>query len=87
MTDLLGPEPHDSILEVGTGRGYQASVLAELSGRVWSKPAVPEREIWVLVGDGSYLMMNSEIATSVMLDKKLNIVVLDNGGLGCIERL
>ena len=48
---------------------------------------MPEREIWVLVGDGSYLMMNSEIATSVMLDKKLNIVVLDNGGFGCIERL
>jgi 3D-(3,5/4)-trihydroxycyclohexane-1,2-dione acylhydrolase (decyclizing) len=31
--------------------------------------------------------MNSEIATSVMLDKKLNIVVLDNGGFGCIDRL
>ena len=48
---------------------------------------MPEREVWVLVGDGSYLMMNSEIVTSVMLDKKLNIVVLDNGGFGCIERL
>jgi 3D-(3,5/4)-trihydroxycyclohexane-1,2-dione acylhydrolase (decyclizing) len=48
---------------------------------------MPEREIWVLVGDGSYLMMNSEIATSVMLDRKLNIVVLDNGGFGCIDRL
>jgi protein-L-isoaspartate(D-aspartate) O-methyltransferase len=34
MTDLLGPELHDSILEVGTGLGYQAAVLAELSGRV-----------------------------------------------------
>jgi 3D-(3,5/4)-trihydroxycyclohexane-1,2-dione acylhydrolase (decyclizing) len=32
-------------------------------------------------------MMNSEIATSVTLDKKLNIVVLDNGGFGCIDRL
>jgi 3D-(3,5/4)-trihydroxycyclohexane-1,2-dione acylhydrolase (decyclizing) len=41
----------------------------------------------VLLGDGSYLMMNSEIATSVMLDKKLNIVLLDNGGFGCIDRL
>lgn len=48
---------------------------------------MPDREVWVLVGDGSYLMMNSEIATSVKLDKKLNIVVLDNGGFGCIERL
>jgi 3D-(3,5/4)-trihydroxycyclohexane-1,2-dione acylhydrolase (decyclizing) len=48
---------------------------------------LPEREVWVMLGDGSYLMINSEIATSVMLDKKLNIVVLDNGGLGCIDRL
>jgi 3D-(3,5/4)-trihydroxycyclohexane-1,2-dione acylhydrolase (decyclizing) len=48
---------------------------------------MPDREVWVVVGDGSYLMMNSEIATSVMLDKKLNIVVLDNNGFGCIDRL
>src|SRR5205085_6346329 len=42
MTDLLGPEPHDSILEVGTGLGYQAAILAELSGRVWSVELVEE---------------------------------------------
>ena len=42
MTDLLGPEPHDSILEVGTGLGYQAAVLAELSGRAWSVETVEE---------------------------------------------
>src|SRR5262249_47235121 len=36
---------------------------------------------------GSYLMMNSEIATSITLGKKLNIIVLDNGGFGCIDRL
>ena len=41
----------------------------------------------VLVGDGSYLMMNSEIATSVMLGLKLTIVVFDNSGFGCIDRL
>ena len=40
-----------------------------------------------MVGDGSYLMMNSEIATSVMLGRKLLIVVLDNRGFGCIQRL
>jgi 3D-(3,5/4)-trihydroxycyclohexane-1,2-dione acylhydrolase (decyclizing) len=40
-----------------------------------------------MLGDGSYLMMNSEIATSVMLGLKLTIVVLDNGGFGCIDRL
>jgi 3D-(3,5/4)-trihydroxycyclohexane-1,2-dione acylhydrolase (decyclizing) len=59
----------------------------EIAGGLGVKLALPEREVWVLVGDGSYLMMNSEIATSVMLDKKLNIVVLDNGGFGCIDRL
>ena len=40
-----------------------------------------------MVGDGSYMMMNSEIATSVALDAKLVIVVLDNRGYGCINRL
>jgi len=40
-----------------------------------------------MVGDGSYLMMNSEIATSVALGAKLLIVLLDNRGFGCIERL
>ena len=41
----------------------------------------------MLVGDGSYLMMNSEIATSVALGTKLTVVVLDNRGFGCIHRL
>jgi 3D-(3,5/4)-trihydroxycyclohexane-1,2-dione acylhydrolase (decyclizing) len=49
--------------------------------------ARPDREVIVLVGDGSYLMMNSEIATSVMLGQKLFVVVLDNRGFGCINRL
>jgi 3D-(3,5/4)-trihydroxycyclohexane-1,2-dione acylhydrolase (decyclizing) len=59
----------------------------EIAGGLGAKLAMPEREVWTLVGDGSYLMMNSEIATSITLGKKLNIVVLDNGGFGCIERL
>jgi 3D-(3,5/4)-trihydroxycyclohexane-1,2-dione acylhydrolase (decyclizing) len=41
----------------------------------------------VMIGDGSYLMMNSEIATSVMLGRKLMLVILDNRGFGCINRL
>jgi 3D-(3,5/4)-trihydroxycyclohexane-1,2-dione acylhydrolase (decyclizing) len=49
--------------------------------------ARPEREIIVMVGDGSYLMLNSEIATAVMLGIKLVIVVQDNRGYGCIHRL
>ena len=67
MTDVLGPEPHESILEVGTGLGYQAAVLAELSGRVWSVEIVEElagqaeanlrqlgcSDVAIRIGDGS----------------------------------
>ena len=59
----------------------------EIAGGLGAKLARPEREVFVLVGDGSYLMMNSEIATSVQLGAKLTIVVLDNKGFGCIARL
>jgi 3D-(3,5/4)-trihydroxycyclohexane-1,2-dione acylhydrolase (decyclizing) len=59
----------------------------EIAGGIGVKMARPEREVVVMVGDGSYLMLNSEIATSVMLGTKLVIVVLDNRGFGCIQRL
>lgn len=59
----------------------------EIAGGVGVKMAAPEREVYVMVGDGSYLMMNSEIATAVMLGLKLVIVVLDNRGYACINRL
>ena len=59
----------------------------EIAGGLGVKMAMPEREVIVVLGDGSYLMMNSEIATSVMLGRKLVIVVLDNRGFGCIDRL
>ncbi len=59
----------------------------EIAGGVGVKLAQPDADVIVMVGDGSYLMMNSEIATSVMLGVKLTIVVLDNGGFGCIDRL
>jgi 3D-(3,5/4)-trihydroxycyclohexane-1,2-dione acylhydrolase (decyclizing) len=59
----------------------------EIAGGLGVKMAAPDREVVVMLGDGSYLMMNSEIATSVMLGLKLIIVVLDNGGFGCINRL
>jgi len=59
----------------------------EIAGGLGVKLAAPQREVYVLVGDGSYLMLNSEIATSVALGLKLVIVVLDNGGFGCISRL
>ncbi len=59
----------------------------EIAGGLGVKLAMPERDVVVLVGDGSYLMLNSEIATSVALGRKLIVVLLDNGGFGCIDRL
>jgi 3D-(3,5/4)-trihydroxycyclohexane-1,2-dione acylhydrolase (decyclizing) len=59
----------------------------EIAGALGAKLAHPEKEVIVIVGDGSYLMMNSELATSVMLGAKIIVVLLDNRGFGCINRL
>lgn len=59
----------------------------EIAGGLGVKMAQPQREVIVVVGDGSYLMLNSELATSVMLGHKIIVVVLDNRGYGCINRL
>ncbi|MBK1670763.1 3D-(3,5/4)-trihydroxycyclohexane-1,2-dione acylhydrolase (decyclizing) [Rhodovibrio sodomensis] len=59
----------------------------EIAGGLGAKMADPSREVFVMVGDGSYLMLNSEIATSVMLERKLIVVLLDNQGFGSIHRL
>jgi 3D-(3,5/4)-trihydroxycyclohexane-1,2-dione acylhydrolase (decyclizing) len=59
----------------------------EIAGGLGVKMADPSRQVTVMVGDGSYLMMNSEIATSVAMGVKLVILVLDNRGFGCINRL
>ncbi len=59
----------------------------EIAGGLGVKMAAPDRDVIVMVGDGSYLMLNSEIATSVALGQKLIIVVLDNHGFACINRL
>ena len=42
MTDLLAPQRHESVLEIGTGLGYQTAILAELAGQVWSVEIVEE---------------------------------------------
>jgi 3D-(3,5/4)-trihydroxycyclohexane-1,2-dione acylhydrolase (decyclizing) len=59
----------------------------EIAGGLGVKLAHPDREVIVMVGDGSYLMLNSELATSVLLGRKIVVVVLDNHGFGCIDRL
>jgi protein-L-isoaspartate(D-aspartate) O-methyltransferase len=42
MTDLLAPERHEAVLEIGTGLGYQAAILAELARRIWTVEVVEE---------------------------------------------
>lgn len=59
----------------------------EIAGGLGVKLARPADDVVVMLGDGSYMMLNSEIASSIMLGAKLTIVVLDNGGFGCINRL
>jgi 3D-(3,5/4)-trihydroxycyclohexane-1,2-dione acylhydrolase (decyclizing) len=59
----------------------------EIAGGLGIKMANPEREVYVLVGDGSYLMMAQEIATSLQEGYKLNIVLLDNHGFSSIGGL
>jgi 3D-(3,5/4)-trihydroxycyclohexane-1,2-dione acylhydrolase (decyclizing) len=59
----------------------------EIAGGLGMKMAQPDRTVVVMLGDGSYMMANSELATSVMLGQKLIVVLLDNRGFGCINRL
>ena len=67
MTDLLAPQPHEAVLEIGTGLGYQTAILAELAGQVWSVEIIEEfasraeallealgyANVAIRVGDGS----------------------------------
>ena len=59
----------------------------ELSGAWGAKMAMPEREVIAFVGDGSYMMMNSDIYSSVLYGHKLIVIVCDNGGYAVINRL
>lgn len=59
----------------------------EIAGGLGVKMARPDADVVVMVGDGSYMMLNSELASAVMLGLKLTVVVLDNRGFGCINRL
>lgn len=59
----------------------------EIAGGLGIKMAAPERDVYVMVGDGSYLMMNSEIVTSIQENYKLIIVLLDNSGFKSIGGL
>lgn len=59
----------------------------EIAGALGSKLAEPSREVYAMVGDGSYLMLHSEMVTAVQEGVKINIMLFDNGGFGCINNL
>jgi 3D-(3,5/4)-trihydroxycyclohexane-1,2-dione acylhydrolase (decyclizing) len=59
----------------------------EIAGGLGVKMATPEREVYVLCGDGSYLMLNSEIITTIQEGYKLTIVLVDNSGFSSIGAL
>lgn len=59
----------------------------EIAGALGCKIASPEQEVYAMVGDGSYLMLHTEIVTAVQEGKKINILLFDNGGFGCINNL
>ncbi len=59
----------------------------EIAGALGSKLAEPDKEVYSLVGDGAYLMLHSELVTSVQEKKKINVLLFDNCGFGCINNL
>ncbi|MBE2977512.1 3D-(3,5/4)-trihydroxycyclohexane-1,2-dione acylhydrolase (decyclizing) [Priestia megaterium] len=59
----------------------------EVSGALGVKLAEPAKEVYAMVGDGSYQMLHSELITSLQERKKINILLFDNSGFGCINNL
>ncbi|SMO41685.1 3D-(3,5/4)-trihydroxycyclohexane-1,2-dione acylhydrolase (decyclizing) [Melghirimyces algeriensis] len=75
-------EPNTYHMEYGYScMGY------EISGSLGVKVAEPDREVYAMVGDGSYLMLHSELVTSLQEGKKINVVLFDNASFGCINNL
>ncbi len=59
----------------------------EIAGALGIKMAQPDRDVVCMLGDGSYMMANSELATACMMGIKITVVITDNRGFGCINRL
>ncbi|PHN51259.1 3D-(3,5/4)-trihydroxycyclohexane-1,2-dione acylhydrolase (decyclizing) [Pseudomonas amygdali] len=59
----------------------------EVNAALGVKLAAPHHEVFALVGDGSYMMLHSELATSIQERRKINVVLLDNMTFGCINNL
>ena len=59
----------------------------EIAGALGSKLAEPNREVYAMAGDGSFLMLHSELVTSLQEGVKINVLLFDNASFGCINNL
>ncbi|MCL2512780.1 MAG: 3D-(3,5/4)-trihydroxycyclohexane-1,2-dione acylhydrolase (decyclizing) [Oscillospiraceae bacterium] len=59
----------------------------EICGALGAKLAESDKEVYAFVGDGSYLMLHSELVTSIQENAKINVLLFDNAGFGCINNL
>ena len=59
----------------------------EISSALGCKLAEPEREVYAMCGDGSFLMLHADLVTSLQEGKKINVLLFDNCGFGCINNL
>lgn len=59
----------------------------EVSGALGVKLACPDQEVYAMVGDGSFMMLHSELVTSIQERQKINIILFDNMAFGCINNL
>ena len=59
----------------------------EVTGALGAKIAAPDQEVYAMVGDGSFVMLHSELLTSIQEGIKINIMLFDNNGFGCIDNL
>jgi len=59
----------------------------EVNAALGVKLACPDKEVYAMVGDGSYMMLHSELPTSIQEGKKINVILFDNASFGCINNL
>jgi 3D-(3,5/4)-trihydroxycyclohexane-1,2-dione acylhydrolase (decyclizing) len=59
----------------------------EICGALGAKLACPDEQVYAMVGDGSFLMLHSELITSLQTGVKINVILFDNAGFGCINNL
>ncbi len=94
IVSAAGSHPGDlhKLWRTRTPNGYHmeygySCMAYEIPGGLGAKMADPTREVYVLVGDGTYLMMPTEIVTSVQQGVKIIIILIDNKGFGSIGSL